>query len=153
MRPGFGTLPLVAGKGALNPFPALFKGNDMTMKLMTVGDSLNSIFEGLTKMMTIVKDNNTMIIDFSQLRKRGDIVDVTQGIASGPVSFMKIYEDALVRTRMRAKVYVYLSPRHHDYKEFKEHNFRYLRKINQDQFKKVLNLTKFHEIINNKKGE
>ncbi len=62
--------------------------------VIPVHDDMEAIFEALKIMAIVHKTGGGTGFDFSELRPEGDVVASTAGVASGPVSFMKIFDVA-----------------------------------------------------------
>jgi len=62
--------------------------------VLPIKDSISGIFDSLKYMALIHKSGGGVGFSFSNIRPRGDTVKSTKGVASGPVSFMKIFDMA-----------------------------------------------------------
>jgi ribonucleoside-diphosphate reductase alpha chain len=88
---------LMVSKKFMPNTPALanfgnFLGMGSACFVLDIDDSLESIMDTLKKAALIFKAGGGVGYNFSKLRPEGDFVRTTSGIASGPVSFMRLFD-------------------------------------------------------------
>ncbi|MEM3747337.1 MAG: adenosylcobalamin-dependent ribonucleoside-diphosphate reductase [Thermoproteota archaeon] len=88
---------LMVSKKFMPNSPTLFNAGTRLGQLsacfvLDVEDNIESIMDAATQAAIIFKSGGGIGINYSKLRPAGDIVSSTSGVASGPVSFMRIID-------------------------------------------------------------
>ena len=71
--------------------------------VIPIEDNLEKIFDSLKLMAMVQQSGGGTGFSFSKIRMKGDPVSATSGVASGPVSFLKIFDVATENIRQGGK--------------------------------------------------
>ena len=107
--------------------PTLFNSGSVRSQmsscyLNTVSDSLEGIYGTITECAQLSKFSGGIGTDWTRVRGKGDVIKGTNGLSSGVVPFLKIYNDTAVAVNQGGKrlgaFAPYMEPWHPDFLEF-----------------------------------
>ena len=68
-----------------------------------INDSMDGIYDALKSSALVFKSGGGVGFSFTKLRPKNDIVDKTQGVSSGPISFMKVFNESIEQIKQGGK--------------------------------------------------
>ena len=91
--------------------------------LLSVGDSIEGIFDNIKESAQISKNAGGIGIDFSKIRSKGTYISGTNGTSNGIIPFLKIYNEVARAVdqgggKRKGSIAMYLEPWHPDVLDF-----------------------------------
>jgi len=91
--------------------------------VLPVEDSMEGIYESLKHSALIFQSGGGVGYDFSKLRRKGALINSTNGISSGPVSFMEVFDKSSNVIKQRSASKGVLKVDHPDILDFVNSSF------------------------------
>jgi len=84
-------LPLIKQKTFFPHQNTLKQKSGFDIQYINLEDDLNHIFDGVKQLAINCQNNISTFLNFSNLRPKLSLINTTQGLSAGPVSFIKIF--------------------------------------------------------------